>query len=305
LNHLDILVNNAVAMFEKPALDISWEDWNLILDTNLRGSFFVSQAVARRMIPRRYGRIVNIGSVTSVSGYARPRTIRGQPGGIRQLTMSLADDWGKHGVTVNCLAPGWFRTEQNKVLYENKEWVDYLCDRIPVKRPGQPQDLDAAVVFLAAESSRYVTGQTLLVDGGISTGAVPALAPVGPTNRRRRKRCPGSENMSRTSFRRGILAASLSLFFLTVAFCDAAGRCPKGFAVYFVDVEGGQATLFVTPVGQSLLIDTGWPGFDGRDADRIVAAVKLAGISKIDYVLITHFHNDHVGGVPQLVARIP
>ena len=70
---------------------------------------------------------------------------------------------------------GWFRTEQNKVLYENQEWVEYLCDRIPLKRPGQPQDLDAAVVFLAAESSRYVTGQTLLVDGGISTGATRAM----------------------------------------------------------------------------------------------------------------------------------
>ena len=89
--------------------------------------------------------------------------------------MSLADDWGKYGITVNCLAPGWFRTAQNQVLYENKEWVEYLCDRIPVKRPGQPEDLDAAVVFLAAESSRYVTGQTLLVDGGISTGATRAL----------------------------------------------------------------------------------------------------------------------------------
>ncbi len=180
--HLDILVNNAGCNVRKSALDISWEDWNLILDTNLRGSFFVSQAVARRMIPRRYGRIVNIGSVTSVSGYAGLAPYGASRGGIRQLTMSLADDWGKHGVTVNCLAPGWFRTEQNKVLYESKEWVDYLCDRIPVKRPGQPQDLDAAVVFLAAESSRYVTGQTLLVDGGISTGAVRALAPAGPTN---------------------------------------------------------------------------------------------------------------------------
>jgi gluconate 5-dehydrogenase len=77
---------------------------------------------------------------------------------------------------VNCLAPGWFRTEQNKVLYENKEWVEYLCDRIPVKRPGRPEDLDAAVVFLASEASRYVTGQMLLVDGGISTGATRALA---------------------------------------------------------------------------------------------------------------------------------
>ncbi len=109
--------------------------------------------------------------------------------------------------------------------------------------------------------------------------------------------------MSRTSFRRGILAVSLSLFFLTVAFAMPWEDAQKVLQVYFVDVEGGQATLFVTPAGQSLLIDTGWPGFDGRDADRIVAAAKLAGISKIDYVLITHFHNDHVGGVPQLYRR--
>ena len=183
--HLDILVNNAGCNVRKPALDVSWEDWNLILDTNLRGSFFVAQALARRMIPRRYGRIVNIGSVTSVSGYAGLAPYGASRGGIRQLTMSLADDWGKHGVTVNCLAPGWFRTEQNKVLYENKEWVDYLCDRIPLKRPGEPQDLDAAVVFLAAESSRYITGQTLLVDGGISTGATRALVESRPAMRDR------------------------------------------------------------------------------------------------------------------------
>jgi len=173
--HLDILVNNAGCNVRKPALEVTWDDWNLILDTNLRGSFFVAQAVARGMISRGYGRIINIGSVTSVAGYAGLGPYGASRGGIRQLTMSLADDWGKYGVTVNCLAPGWFRTEQNKILYENKEWVDYLCDRIPMKRPGQPEDLDAAVVFLAAESSRYVTGQTLLVDGGISTGATRAL----------------------------------------------------------------------------------------------------------------------------------
>jgi gluconate 5-dehydrogenase len=173
--HLDILVNNAGCNVRKPALEVTWEDWNLILETNLRGSFFVAQAVARGMITRRYGRIINIGSVTSVAGYAGLAPYGASRGGIKQLTMSLADDWGKYGITVNCLAPGWFRTEQNKVLYENKEWVEYLCDRIPLKRPGQPQDLDAAVVFLAAESSRYVTGQTLLVDGGISTGATRAL----------------------------------------------------------------------------------------------------------------------------------
>ncbi len=171
---IHILVNNAGCNVRKPALDVTWEDWNLVLDTNLRGSFFVAQAVARGMIARGYGRIINIGSVTSVFGFAGLAPYGASRGGIRQLTMSLADDWGRHGVTVNCLAPGWFRTEQNKVLYEDPEWVAYITDRIPVKRPGQPHDLDGAVVFLASEESRYVTGQTLLVDGGISTGATRA-----------------------------------------------------------------------------------------------------------------------------------
>jgi NAD(P)-dependent dehydrogenase (short-subunit alcohol dehydrogenase family) len=173
--HLDILVNNAGCNVRKPALDVTWDDWNLVVDTNLRGSFFVAQAVARRMVARNYGRIINIGSVTSVAGYAGLGPYGASRGGIRQLTMSLAHDWGKNGVTVNCLAPGWFRTAQNNVMYEDEAWVDYLVERIPVGRPGEPADLDGAVVFLASESSRYVTGQTLLVDGGISTGAMRAL----------------------------------------------------------------------------------------------------------------------------------
>jgi NAD(P)-dependent dehydrogenase (short-subunit alcohol dehydrogenase family) len=171
---IDILVNNAGCNVRKPALDITWDDWNLVLETNLRGTFFTAQAIARGMIARGYGRIINIGSVTSVFGYAGLAPYTASRGGVKQLTMSLADDWGRHGITVNCLAPGWFRTEQNKVLYENKEWVEYLSDRIPMKRPGHPDDLDGAVVFLASEESRYVTGQTLLVDGGISTGATKA-----------------------------------------------------------------------------------------------------------------------------------
>jgi gluconate 5-dehydrogenase len=172
---IDILVNNAGCNVRKPAIEVTWDDWNLILETNLRGTFFVAQAVAKHMIPRKYGRIINIGSVTCVAGYAGLGPYGASRGGVKQLTMSLADDWGLHGITVNCLAPGWFKTAQNAVMYENKEWVDYLCDRIPLKRPGQPHDLDGAVVFLASDASAYVTGQTLLVDGGISTGATRAL----------------------------------------------------------------------------------------------------------------------------------
>ena len=171
---IDILVNNAGCNVRKPAVEVSWEDWNLVLDTNLRGTFFVAQAVARKMISRRYGRIINIGSVTSVFGYAGLTPYCASRGGVKQLTMSLADDWGPHGITVNCLAPGWFKTQQNRVLYENREWVEYLIDRIPLKRPGRPDDLDGAVVFLASDASQYITGQTLLVDGGISTGATRA-----------------------------------------------------------------------------------------------------------------------------------
>lgn len=173
---IDILVNNAGCNVRKPSTDVTWDDWNLVLDTNLRGTFFVAQAVAAAsMIPRQYGRIINIGSVTSVAGYAGLAPYCASRGGVKQLTMSLADDWGVHGITVNCLAPGWFRTEQNKVMYEDAEWVEYLCDRIPLKRPGQPTDLDGAVVFLSSAASEYVTGQILLVDGGISIGATRAM----------------------------------------------------------------------------------------------------------------------------------
>jgi len=102
------------------------------------------------------------------------------------------------------------------------------------------------------------------------------------------------------------VAFFLGLFLCLIATSSTArARSNKALSIFFVDVEGGQATLFVTPTHESLLIDTGWMGNDGRDANRIVAAAKQAGINKIDYVLITHFHADHVGGVPQLASRIP
>jgi NAD(P)-dependent dehydrogenase (short-subunit alcohol dehydrogenase family) len=175
LGQIDILVNNAGCNIRKPAVEVTWEDWNTILDTNLRGTFFVAQSVARHMIPRRTGRIVNIGSVTSVAGYAGLGPYGASRGGVKQLTMSLAHDWGEYGITVNCLAPGWFKTAQNRALYDDPGWVEYLCERIPLGRPGAPGDLDGALLLLASDAGRYITGQTILVDGGISVGAVRAL----------------------------------------------------------------------------------------------------------------------------------
>jgi gluconate 5-dehydrogenase len=181
LDHIDILMNNAGCNIRKPAVDVTWEDWSTIVDTNLRGIFFVAQSVARHMIPRRYGRIINMGSVTCVAGYAGLGPYGASRGGVKQLTMSLAHDWGPHGITVNCLAPGWFKTNQNRALYEMPGWVDYLCERIPLGRPGSPDDLDGALLLLASDAGRYITGQTLLVDGGISIGALRALPQQSPS----------------------------------------------------------------------------------------------------------------------------
>jgi NAD(P)-dependent dehydrogenase (short-subunit alcohol dehydrogenase family) len=173
---LDILVCNAGCNVRKPAVDVTWDDWNLILDTNLRGSFFLAQQAAKElMIPAQYGRVILIGSVTCVAGYAGLAPYGASRGGVKQMAMALADDWGVHGITVNVLAPGWFKTAQNAVMYQDAEWVEYLSDRIPLKRPGSMDDLEGPLLFLASEESRYVTAQTLLVDGGISGGATRAL----------------------------------------------------------------------------------------------------------------------------------
>ena len=172
---IDILVNNAGCNIRRPALEITPEDWSTVVDTNLRGSFFMAQAVVPSMIERRWGRIINVGSITSVFGFAGVGPYTASRGGIRQLTMSLADEWAEHGITVNCLAPGWFHTAQNDVLFSDEAWVASVRERIPLGRTGRPEDLAGPVTFLASEASAYVTGQTLLVDGGATTGSFRAL----------------------------------------------------------------------------------------------------------------------------------
>ncbi len=175
LGKIDILINNAGCNIRKPALEVSWSDWDTVVNTNLKGAFFLAQAIAKGMTKRNYGRIVNIGSVTCVAGYAGLAPYGASRGGIKQMTMSLAHDWGDNGVTVNCLAPGWFKTEQNAKLFEDEDWVNYIEEKIPLGRIGKPNDLDGTCLFLASDASAYVTGQTILVDGGISVGAVRAM----------------------------------------------------------------------------------------------------------------------------------
>ena len=172
---IDILVNNAGLNIRKPSMEFAWEDWDTVLDTNLKGSFFCAQAVVRQMQKKNYGRIINIGSCTCVFGMEGIVPYAASRGTTLSMTRSLAAEWGKFGITVNVLAPGWFKTAQNVALYEKKEWLEYITGRIPLNRVGHPNDLDGTVIFLASDASEYITGQIILVDGGFTTGATNAI----------------------------------------------------------------------------------------------------------------------------------
>jgi NAD(P)-dependent dehydrogenase (short-subunit alcohol dehydrogenase family) len=172
---IDILVNNAGCNIRKAAVDMTPEDWDTVVGTILRGAFFVSTAVARSaMIAQKYGRIVNIGSGTSQFGFPGIVPYCASRGGMTQMTKALAAEWAPFGITVNVLAPGWFKTAQNAILYEDPEWVANVVEKIPAGRTGLPNDMDGTVVFLASDASQYVTGQLLFVDGGFTIGAMRA-----------------------------------------------------------------------------------------------------------------------------------
>jgi len=175
---VDILVNNAGTNIRKPAIEFTWEEWDTVLNTNLKSVFFCSQAIVPYMIKQGWGRIINIGSATSIMGFPNISPYCASRGGIVQLTKSLAVEWGPSGVNVNVLAPGWFRTEQTRVLWENEDWMSMMIKRIPNRKIGEPHELGATAVYLASDAASYVNGAFFMVDGGFTTGGEQSIIPI-------------------------------------------------------------------------------------------------------------------------------
>ncbi|MGT2515207.1 2-dehydro-3-deoxy-D-gluconate 5-dehydrogenase KduD [Sphingomonas panni] len=166
LGRLDILVNNAGIIRRADAVDFTEEDWDAVVDTNLKSVFFLSQAAGRHMIAQGRGRIINIASMLTFQGGVRVPSYTASKSGIGGLTKLLANEWAKHGVTVNAIAPGYIATNNTAALQADPVRNTAILDRIPAGRWGDPADLGGAAVFLASDAAAYVQGHVLAVDGG-------------------------------------------------------------------------------------------------------------------------------------------
>ena len=166
---IDILINNAGIQRRAPLEDFSSENWDAILTNNISSVFYVSQAVARHMIPRQRGKIINICSVQSQLGRPTIAPYTASKGAVANLTKGMCADWAKYGIQANGLAPGYFATEMNKALVENEEFSAWLCKRTPAGRWGRVDELNGAAIFLASDASSFVNGQVLYVDGGMTS----------------------------------------------------------------------------------------------------------------------------------------
>ena len=165
---IDILVNNAGVQRRMPLEDFPEDAWRGLMATNLDSVFLVGQAVARAMISRRRGRIINICSVQSELARPSIAPYTASKGAVKMLTKAMATDWGKHGIRVNGLGPGYFRTPLNKALVEDEKFSAWLAARTPLGRWGEVEELVGAAVFLASDASSFVNGHILYVDGGIT-----------------------------------------------------------------------------------------------------------------------------------------
>jgi NAD(P)-dependent dehydrogenase (short-subunit alcohol dehydrogenase family) len=166
---LDILVNNAGIYFSKPALELTEADWDKMLDINLKGQFLCAQRAAKEMAKNKWGRIINIASVASGQvgvGIAGGAHYTASKGGIIGMTETLAIEWAPLGINVNVIGPGAIDTPMVQAAKIPKAAMDAMLQKVPLKRIGRPEEVSAAVIFLASEEASYVTGATLYVDGG-------------------------------------------------------------------------------------------------------------------------------------------
>jgi 2-deoxy-D-gluconate 3-dehydrogenase len=163
---IDILVNNAGIIRRSDAIDFSEADWDAVMNVNLKSAFFLTQAVGRRMLAARRGKIINIASLLSFQGGIRVASYTASKGGIAGLTRLLANEWAGKGVNVNAIAPGYFATNNTQALRSDENRNREILARIPAGRWGQPTELGGTAVFLAAPASDYVHGAIIPVDGG-------------------------------------------------------------------------------------------------------------------------------------------
>ena len=166
---IDVLVNSAGTNFRRPAAEYTEQEWDLILDTNLKGTFLPTQAVGKTMIERRRGKIINIASIMGLVGSPRYQDIVpycASKGGVVQLTKAFASEWAEHNIYVNAIAPGPVSTPLFQPILDDEEKYDEIMRHIPLKREATPEELVGPTIFLASEASSYVTGHILYVDGG-------------------------------------------------------------------------------------------------------------------------------------------
>ncbi|MBN9653249.1 SDR family oxidoreductase [Halobacillus sp. GSS1] len=163
---IDILVNNAGVNLPKSAFEVTEEDWDSMIDTNLKGSFFCSQQAGRYMLKQKRGKIINIVSQMAFVGYFKRAPYCASKGGAVQLTKSLAVEWASQNINVNAVAPTFIETELTKQMLEEPSFREDVINRIPLGKLARPQDVTGAVIYLASNMADFITGETIKVDGG-------------------------------------------------------------------------------------------------------------------------------------------
>lgn len=163
---VDVVVNNAGVNIPKDAIEVTEEEWDSIIDTNLKGSFFCSQRAGKYMIPQKQGKIINIVSQMAFVGYFKRAAYCSSKGGAVQLTKALAVEWAQHNIKVNAVAPTFIETEFTANMFKDNDFYQDVLNRIPLGKLAQPSDVTGAVIFLASDMANFVTGETIKVDGG-------------------------------------------------------------------------------------------------------------------------------------------